>query len=117
MTLRRVASLPGHRCDGGSGRGTVRPPQGAVLEGPVDHLHRLQAELVQGLGRPAVAGASLVLGPGGFGDDQPAPDLQQGSGTLGHDGRPPERAGQYPVEVRPQCRLAPTDLGPLFQDR
>ena len=45
----------------------------------------------------------------GLGDDQPAAEFEQGSGTLGHHGGPAERTGQDPVEGASGVR----DRGPL----
>ena len=54
---------------------------------------------------------------GRLGDDQPAPDVEEGSGALGHHGRPAEGPGQDPVEAAPEALLAPADLCPVLAHR
>jgi hypothetical protein len=92
-----------------------------LVQAPLGH----QAELAKGLGGPpnldrgavAVDRGAVGGGAGGFRDDQPASEFEQGSGALG-DGRwSPEGAGEDPVEVPPEGGVAARNLRPFLTDR
>lgn len=91
--------------------------QGAVFKALVDQLGRLEPELPERLRWPPGFLITLHLAPGRLRDDQPAPDLEQGCGTLGHHRRTPEGTGQCPVEASPQVSLTPAHLCPLLEHR
>jgi hypothetical protein len=83
----------------------------------MDHLGRLQTELVQRFRWPPRVLTLLVLRTRGLRHQQPAAHLEERSGALGQNRRPAERAGQDPVETRPRAPLSSAHLGSLLQDR
>jgi hypothetical protein len=83
----------------------------------MDELDGFEAELMERPLRPS--DGSTTLGPctGRLRHQQPASDLEQGSGTFGDHGRPAEGTGQCPVESGSQAWLAPAHLRPLLEYR
>ena len=91
-----------------------------LVHQPVRH----ETELAEGFRGPADGSGGVRRtvgrtdgGAGWFGDHQPAPGPEQGSGALGHDGRRAERAGQDPVEVPTEIRVPAGRLGAVLTDR